>query len=183
MACNNANPTLHDCVFEENGANGIAGNGGGMACHSLSQAEITGCIFKGNHANGLLGYASGLSISTSSPTLTNCEIMDNSATFFGAITCTKDSFPIMIGSRVCGNTPGQISGSFIDQGDNCIEESCIDCPCPDFNGDGTTDGEDLGILLAEWGVCTSCIADISNDGIVDGEDLGLLFAGWGLCIQ
>jgi len=46
----------------------------------------------------------------------------------------------------------------------------------DLNGDGLVDGEDLGILLGQWGPClpkSACEGDITGDGLVDGADIGL----------
>jgi hypothetical protein len=40
------------------------------------------------------------------------------------------------------------------------------------------DGNDLGILLSEWGPGMSR-ADLNRDGAVDGTDLGMLLAAWG----
>ena len=55
-------------------------------------------------------------------------------------------------------------------------------PCPsDLNGDGTTNGEDFGLLLVQWGDCEGCSADLNGDGVVDGPDVGLLLVGWGVC--
>ena len=60
-------------------------------------------------------------------------------------------------------------------------------PCSpyDLNDDGTVNGLDLGILLADWGSCPEppeeCPADFNDDGEVDGLDLGILLANWGLC--
>ncbi|MCA9283794.1 MAG: VCBS repeat-containing protein, partial [Phycisphaerales bacterium] len=51
----------------------------------------------------------------------------------------------------------------------------------DLNGDGVVNGADLGLLLAEWGVCRNagaCPADLDGNGAVDGGDLGLLLANW-----
>ncbi len=48
----------------------------------------------------------------------------------------------------------------------------------DFNNDGVVDGNDLGILLSEWGPGMSR-ADLNRDGAVDGTDLGMLLAAWG----
>lgn len=52
----------------------------------------------------------------------------------------------------------------------------------DFNGDGWTDGYDLGILLSEWGSCAQvpggCQSDFDQDGDVDGEDLGMMLGSW-----
>ena len=50
----------------------------------------------------------------------------------------------------------------------------------DFNFDGTVDGADMGLLLAEWSQNRS-IADINRDGTVDGADLGLLLGAFGDC--
>src|SRR5262249_29709983 len=51
------------------------------------------------------------------------------------------------------------------------------------NGDGATDGADLGLLLGSWGPChgASCSTDFNGDGVTDGADLGTLVASWGLC--
>ena len=46
----------------------------------------------------------------------------------------------------------------------------------DFNRDGRVDGQDLGILLLEFG--GPGIADLNGDGIVTGVDLGLFLADW-----
>lgn len=54
------------------------------------------------------------------------------------------------------------------------------CPA-DLSGDGFVDGNDLGMLLGQWGPCTGCNADFNNDGIVDGNDLGVMLGSWGVC--
>jgi hypothetical protein len=55
------------------------------------------------------------------------------------------------------------------------------CPA-DLNDDGFVNGDDLGILLSQWGECTSsCSADFNSDGFVNGDDLGVLLAAWGAC--
>jgi hypothetical protein len=48
---------------------------------------------------------------------------------------------------------------------------------PDLNGDGTVDGQDLGILLGSWSGTGP--ADLNGDGTVDGQDLGILLGSWG----
>ncbi|MFG0258617.1 MAG: hypothetical protein ACF8GE_12005 [Phycisphaerales bacterium JB043] len=50
----------------------------------------------------------------------------------------------------------------------------------DFNGDGITNGVDLGTLLGNWGV-GYWRGDLNNDGMTDGADLGLLLGAWGAC--
>jgi len=53
-------------------------------------------------------------------------------------------------------------------------------PCPtDFNGDGATDGADLGVLLGNWG--GGGATDFNADGVTDGADLGVLLGAWGPC--
>jgi subtilisin family serine protease len=47
----------------------------------------------------------------------------------------------------------------------------------DLNGDGRVGGEDLAILLSEWGASGSP-ADLDASGIVDGGDLAILLARW-----
>ncbi len=54
------------------------------------------------------------------------------------------------------------------------------CPA-DLNDDGFVNGEDLGLLLGNWGPCTACTGDFNDDGFVNGEDLGILLGGWGEC--
>jgi len=51
-------------------------------------------------------------------------------------------------------------------------------PRGDLTGDGCVDGEDLGILLLQWG--EGCIAaDLNFDGIVDEDDEDLLTGNYG----
>jgi formylglycine-generating enzyme required for sulfatase activity len=51
----------------------------------------------------------------------------------------------------------------------------------DLNADSVVNGNDLGILLSEWGECAGCVADINADGFVEGVDLGILLGAWGAC--
>ena len=52
--------------------------------------------------------------------------------------------------------------------------------CPtDLNGDGQTDGADLGVLLGNWG--NPGPTDFDGSGVTDGADLGVLLGAWGPC--
>ena len=48
---------------------------------------------------------------------------------------------------------------------------------PDLNGDGMVGGEDLSILLSQWG--SAGTADFDGDGVVGGADLAYLLSLWG----
>ena len=58
-------------------------------------------------------------------------------------------------------------------------------PCDaDLGGDGSVGPADLGELLAQWGQCGQCSADIAppgGDGVVGPADLGDLLEDWGPC--
>ena len=54
-------------------------------------------------------------------------------------------------------------------------------PCTaDINADGFVNGEDLTILLADWGESNSK-ADLNEDGIVSGADISVLLSLWNDC--
>jgi hypothetical protein len=80
---------------------------------------------------------------------------------------------------------GQIlSGQLADANGNGIPDICEGPTCRDADlfRDGTVNGADLGILLAQWGVANAnTVSDINHDGRVDGSDLGTLLAFWGPC--
>jgi hypothetical protein len=44
-------------------------------------------------------------------------------------------------------------------------------------------GGDLGLLLANWGLCPNgtagCFADLDRNGVVNGADMGFLMGNWG----
>ena len=48
----------------------------------------------------------------------------------------------------------------------------------DLDGNDLVNGDDLGILLTEWGA-GSPSADLNLDGNVNGDDLGMLLTAWG----
>jgi len=71
-----------------------------------------------------------------------------------------------------------------DSNQNGVIDTCesllLDCPT-DFNQSGSTDGADLGILLAAWGATGQPGVDLNHDGVINGADLGALLANWGVC--
>jgi hypothetical protein len=75
----------------------------------------------------------------------------------------------------------QLSVRFVDE-NGAVANSAISvddgCVAADLNCDGFVNGNDLGILLGQWGAAGS--ADLNRDGIVNGTDLGVLLGAWGL---
>jgi subtilisin family serine protease len=51
-------------------------------------------------------------------------------------------------------------------------------PSADINGDGAVDQYDLQILLASWGACPGCPADLDLNLKVDARDLTILLGHW-----
>jgi hypothetical protein len=66
---------------------------------------------------------------------------------------------------------------------DAVEAGTAGCPCPsDLNGDGITDGGDLGLFLTYWGSADECSpGNLDGQGPVNGADLGVLLTGWGAC--
>ncbi|MBM4111874.1 MAG: hypothetical protein FJ253_00620 [Phycisphaerae bacterium] len=71
----------------------------------------------------------------------------------------------------------RLDGSQVDMG---AYEHALACK-GDLNGDHEVDGDDLGTLLGEWGVCPDCLSNFNCDAEVDGDDLGTLLGAWGCC--
>lgn len=49
----------------------------------------------------------------------------------------------------------------------------------DANRDWIVNGEDLALVLANWGSEVPTMADVDGNGTVDGNDLAIVLAGWG----
>lgn len=52
----------------------------------------------------------------------------------------------------------------------------------DLNGDGCVTGQDLAIILANWGTAKGNPADLDGDGVVGGSDLSVVLSGWNTCL-
>jgi plastocyanin len=57
-----------------------------------------------------------------------------------------------------------------------VERPCIE----DRDGSGIVDGEDLLVVLANWGGADPA-GDVDGDGVVDGADLLQVLGAWGPC--
>lgn len=58
---------------------------------------------------------------------------------------------------------------------DCLNETAIETPIGDLNGDGSVDGGDLGIVLSGWGTAS---ADLNGDGTTDSADLAIVLSNW-----
>ena len=176
-----SNPTLVECVFENNtalvGGGAIYNEGFDEPDFWLSRPILESCVFTGNSTTGEGGAI--LNQGSSESTLIDCRISGNSASTGGGIMNNGASFAILTNTVACDNLPQQIIGTWQDQGENWIAADCPPPPNADLNGDGSVDGVDLATLLADWN-CTgpACTADLDQDGQVGGADLTMLLAEW-----
>lgn len=86
----------------------------------------------------------------------------------------------VIGECVSGATVSSDS-SILTTGFITVSPSDLGC-IGDLFPDGTVNGVDLGILLAQWGPASpTTVSDLNRDGAVDGNDLGVLLGAWGPC--
>ena len=59
-----------------------------------------------------------------------------------------------------------------------------DIDCPDTNGDGLVDVNDMLAVLESWGDCPaegSCLGDVNRDGVVNVNDTLMVIGRWGNC--
>ena len=128
MYCfSDSNPTLTNCVFQQNSASDY---GGGMYCFSDSNPTLTNTTLCGNKPDQILGSYT--------------DNGGNSVSEVCAEYCPGDF-----------NGDGEIGG--LDLGLMLVAwGECIETPClPDLNDDGVVDISDMGLLLGLWGYCSS----------------------------
>ena len=90
--------------------------GGGIFCLN-SSPTITNCTISGNRATYACG---GISCDSSSPTITNCTISGNTADYSGGIGC-RDSFPIITNCTISDNNADLGAGGiYCDQSNPTI---------------------------------------------------------------
>lgn len=183
MANLRSNPTLIDCLFEENtslnSGGAIVNDGFDPPDFWISRPTIMTCEFTGNTA--AVGGGAIMNQGTSVSTLIECTFQDNVAGSGGAVMSDENSSAVLIDTIACGNLPDQITGTWQDDGDNSITPEC-ESPCPaDLNGDQTIDGADLTLLLSAWNQQNADV-DLDQNGLVDGADLTILLSFWGECL-
>ena len=109
--CSYSNPTIKNCVFENNNAAGniLKKNGGALALYN-SSPTIANCKFIRNSATGDGG---GISCRDGScPAISNCDILGNTAGSRGRRTLQLDQFlsPGFSHTVIAGNHAGGFGG-------------------------------------------------------------------------
>ena len=106
--CYYSNPTIKNCVFENNTATGYRKAGGAIALYN-SSPRILGCRFQNNSASS---YGGGISCrDSSSPWISDCEILDNTAgTEGGGIYSWVNAKVTLQNCVIAGNHAGEAGG-------------------------------------------------------------------------
>ena len=173
-----SNVVIEDCSIESLGEYTIEGIGGAI-CNYFGDVMVESSVLRNNSC-----FTTGGAIfSTHGPLrIIDTVIEGNIGDVEGGAIFANESSVSIEQSTICGNSPGQIFGDYIDLGGNTISPECDASDCPtDLDRNGTTDGVDLGEFFSAWGECAGCSADFDGDGEVRASDLGLLIAAWGLC--
>ncbi len=150
-----------------------------------TDAVFIDCVIESNSGScpfpGCGGKA-GVTLENGNVDFVGCTIRDNTASGQGGITVSSLSTASFTDTRVCGNSStGQIFGMWIDNGGNCIQDSCDECAdcLGDLDGNGEVGVDDLLALLSAFQINDG--GDCDNDGDTDVNDLLTLIAAWGPC--
>ncbi|MEE2907654.1 MAG: GC-type dockerin domain-anchored protein [Planctomycetota bacterium] len=170
----NSSPLVTNCLIHDNMADGNSSDGGGIHCY-VSDAEFNGCTIWNNSATERGG---GLFCRiNSSPLISNCTIATNTAGSGGGIYSLQTD-PFIAGSTLCGNTPENIEGNYLDGDGNSFLDICTpDCP-GDVDGNGVVDVNDVLLLVEAWNTA-NYEADLDGDGLVDADDVLILLSHYG----
>ena len=118
ISCYLSDPTITNCVIESN-VNTY--DGGGISCRD-SSPTVSQCTIQNNTARTGAGV---YTLGNSSPAITSCSILNNtSSDSDGAAVASAGANPTITDTRICGNTPFQISGTWTDGEGNSIEDEC-----------------------------------------------------------
>lgn len=134
----NASPTIGECVFEDNTAQG---DGGALHCRSQTSPFIRGCRFSGNHA-GSGGAVAG--VLTVSPVFEDCLFEGNSAISRGGgiLFASPSGNPVLRRCEVRDNAAmSSGGGAHFDTYVNALVEDCL------FDGNSAYSG---GGVFSHW---------------------------------
>jgi hypothetical protein len=160
--------TVLDCL--------ASGQGGGLY-FAGTDADVLWTTVRGCEASdgaGLWAQGGGVVVAGS-------RFMQNDADVLGGGIDSIGKAVMLLSTDICGNSPDQVAGTFVDLGGNVIETKC---PCPtDFNGDGVVGVTDLLLVVTSWGPCdVGCEGDANDDNVINADDLLMVISGWGACL-
>lgn len=170
-----------DCIFESNGY--TTAYGGAIGIHVGSGCNFTRCSFIGN--SSAQGGAIGLSFS-GNRIFDECFFEGNTSPD-GAVWWTEfGASGLLRNSTLCGHSPADLVGTWIDGGGNHFFPKGCNPRCPaDLVADATVNAADMAIVLNFWGTDGTQFpgVDIDGDGTVGGSDLAAVLNAWGPCPQ
>ncbi|MEE2908246.1 MAG: hypothetical protein VX527_10515 [Planctomycetota bacterium] len=162
----------------------LLGGGGGLAAFNAI-VDLRNTRFEYNHAGlggafhmGKPGQEEFIAV-----TMTQCEFEDNTGlASVGQIWGVSEPSKVSLqDSTLCGHDFNDIFGNWQDLGGNVAYDSC---DCPDTNGDGSVDVNDILAVIDAWGDCPpddDCPEDVDDDGTVGVNDVLLVISEWGNC--
>lgn len=112
------------------------------------------------------------SLSAASP----CIDAGNNASVPAGVTTDLNGDPRFVDEPSVPDTGGG-TAPIVDMGAYELQATAPPCPT-DFDGNGSTDAADLGILLGAWGTAGG---DLTGDRTTDAADLAILLGAWGDC--
>jgi len=169
-------PAISGCSFYGNDA---GDDGGAVAAHSSSDATLTDCLVRYNTASNAGG---GVYILEANPSMTNCNLVSNSAVIGGGVYASspiRDGdrglfYGVLTSCKLCANSPTHVSGP-VDNGGGNVQ--------PDLSGNGLVTTNDLVMLLDAWADrgAPAGDPDVNFDGSDNIIDLIDLLKNWGAC--
>jgi hypothetical protein len=194
FSAGNSSVMLINCTFTDNTATAVLTSGGGaIGLGNGNTAILTNCILANNTSaekGGGIFFSWYCTVA-----LNNCTLTNNTASEGGGMfrSVHESNSSTLTDTTVCGNSPDQIVGDWIDNGGNTISDVCppSEGACCTNDGCVISEQEDCITFLGQWqgegttcedNPCpTSCLGDVTGDGQVDVSDILVVISVWGAC--
>jgi hypothetical protein len=154
--------------------------GGALALEQIGRLRLERCRLNGNVAQDGAALYMDETLSVIRESSFEHNVAETDATvirIFEQPRVPGVLFMDVSGSLFCGADQGDWREFIQESGPNDFLETCG--PAGDLNHDGVISGDDLSILLSQWGRDGSeTNADLDCDGMVSGSDLTMLMANW-----